>query len=86
MINVFRAIAEGVASVVIGWFLIQVDRLVSWAHYFSTAVIPIGWVRGSSCVPAFVLAVLVRLIVATIFAMIKGALGLPVREYSVEQR
>ena len=56
------------------------DYVLGWAHSLSTMVVP-SWVGEggrTACVPAIFLAVLVRLVVASVFSIVRVGLGLPV--------
>ena len=56
------------------------DYVVKWSHSLSTMVVP-SWVGEggrTACVPAIVLAVLVRLVVSSLFSILRVGLGLPV--------
>lgn len=63
------------------WFLSYMDYVLEWAHYLSMMMVP--WRGGGggkvSCIPAIYLAILVRFVVATVFAAIRVVLGMPVR-------
>lgn len=52
--------------------------MVGWAHYLSSVSMPWGSAAEISCVSAIYLALLVRLVVATVFSAMRVVLGLPV--------
>lgn len=72
--------ADGPPPSALGWLLSYMDYVVGWAHSLSTMVVPsyVGEAGRTACVPAIVLAVLVRLAVASFFSVLRAGLGLPV--------
>lgn len=70
---------DGLVSVITGWFLSCMDYVVGLTHYLSTVSMPWGSAAEISCVSAIYLALLVRLVVATVLSAVRVVLGLPVR-------
>lgn len=54
------------------------ESILDWAHGLSSAVMPLGLGGRIPCVPALFLALLVRLVVSTVFLCMRMLLGLPV--------
>lgn len=60
-------------------FLKFIDRVLRLTHGFSSMVMPLGIGGRPPCVPALFLAIMVRLVVSTVFLGVRILLSLPVR-------
>ncbi|CAM9463333.1 unnamed protein product [Sphacelaria rigidula] len=70
--------AMGYYAFVVDGFMQFMESILDWAHGLSSAVMPLGLGGRIPCVPALFLALLVRLVVSTVFLCMRMLLGLPV--------